>query len=62
MVDYEPSPDRASPDRAKVNVAYLSIDYYVMGDNLMGMEFNFAAQNVVFHKTEDFDNNLKNLI
>ena len=56
-MDYEPS-----PDRAKVNVAYLSTDYYVMGDNLMGMEFNFAAQNVVFHKTEDFDNNLKNLI
>jgi len=57
MVDYEPS-----PDRAKVNVAYLSTDYYIMGDNLMGMEFNFAAQNVVFHKTEDFVNNLKNLI
>jgi hypothetical protein len=43
MVDYE-----ATPKRAEVNVVYLFADYYVVGDDLTAMEFNFATESDVF--------------
>ena len=43
MVDYEPT-----LERVEVNVVVLSADYYIMVDDSMAVEFNFATESVVF--------------
>ena len=43
MVDYE-----ATLERAEVNVVVLSIDYYIVADDSIVVEFNFATESTVF--------------
>ena len=43
MVDYEPT-----LERVEVNVVVLSTDYYIMADDSMVAEFNFATESAIF--------------
>ena len=43
MVDYEPT-----LERVEVNVVVLSVDYYIMADDSMVAEFNFATESAIF--------------
>jgi hypothetical protein len=56
MVDYE-----ATPERAEVNVVYLSTDYYIIEDDSVVAEFNFATESAIFQKPHDSINYLKPL-
>jgi hypothetical protein len=56
MVDYE-----TTPERAEVNVVYMSANHYILGDDLVAVEFNFMTKSVVFQKPDDSVNHLKPL-
>ena len=56
MVDYEPT-----LERVEVNVVVLSVDYYIMADDSMVAEFNFATKSAVFQKPDDSIIHLKPL-
>ena len=43
MVDYV-----ATPEKAEVNVVYMSVDYYILGDDLAAVEFNFVMESAIF--------------
>ena len=43
MVDYEPT-----VERVVVNVVVLSADYYIVADDSMVAEFNFATESAIF--------------
>ena len=43
MVDYE-----ATSERGEINVVVLSADYYIVADDSMVVEFNFATESTVF--------------
>ncbi|CAD6226137.1 unnamed protein product [Miscanthus lutarioriparius] len=54
MVDYE-----AILERVDVNVVYMSVNYYILGDDSATAEFNFMTESAIFQKPDDFVNHLK---
>jgi hypothetical protein len=56
MVDYE-----ATLERGEINVVVLSTDYYIVVDDSMAVEFNFATKSTVFQKPDDSINYLNPL-
>ncbi|CAD6253471.1 unnamed protein product [Miscanthus lutarioriparius] len=57
IVDYE-----ATPERVEVNVVYMSIDYYILGDDSAALEFNFATESFVPISLKLIDNRLNIIV